>query len=158
MGLSNVVKNISMDVMEVVKRPPQVYGIAAAAPIFTIVGGPVWIKGLFFFADEAVDNAGTGTTMEIQICGVPADSAVPTIVSTVINGICVWPLITGVVPIPNVLANPMPTILGVAANCFGQLASPGDITLAVTTASTVGMCSFYCVYYRMNPNSNIDVA
>jgi len=157
MGLSNTIKRISLDVMEVVKRPPQVYPIAAAAPIFTIAGGPVWIKGLFFFADEAVDDAGGGTTMIIQICGVPADSAAPTAIATVINGICVWPLITGVVPIPNVLANPMPTLLAVAASCFGQVAGPGDITLAVGAASTVGMCSFYCVYYRMNPNSNIEV-
>lgn len=158
MGLNTVIKRMSLDIMQVAIRPPQVYPIAAAAPIFTIAGGPVWIKGLFFYADEAVDNAGTGTTMEIQICGVPADSAVPTAIATPVNGICVWPLVTGVVPVPNVLANPMPTLLAVAANCLGQLASPGDITLEVTTASTVGMCSFYVLYYRMHPDSEIVIA
>jgi len=158
MGIGNIVKRTSLDIMEVVIRPPQVYEEAAAFAIFTIVNGPVWIKGLFFFADEAVDNAGTGTTMVIQICGVPADSAFPTAIATPINGICVWPLITGVVPIPGVLANPMPTLLAINAACYGQLASPGNITLEVTTASTVGTCSFYCLYYRMHPDSEIEVA
>jgi len=157
MGLSATVKKTSLDIMQVVKRPAAVYGIATHT-LFTIVGGPVWIKGLFFYANEAVDDAGNGTTMIVQVCGVAADSHAPTAVATRIGRTCVWPL-SEQVPIPDVAFNPMATILGM----FSVLASPGsdggdDITVAVATASTVGTCSWYVLYERMEPDAAIIVA
>jgi len=157
MGLGATVKQTSLNIMQVVKRPPQVYPIGADN-LFTIVGGPVYIQGLFFYADEAIDNAGAGTTMVVQICGVAADSAAPTAIATAIGGVCIWPL-NATVPVPNLAMNIMPTAAGV----FSVVASPGsaggdNITVTVATASTVGMCSWYVLYFRMEPAAEIIVA
>jgi len=157
MGLSSVIKKTSLDIMQVVKRPAAVYGIATHT-LFTIVGGPVYIHGLFFYADEAVDDAGGGTTMVVQICGVAADSHAPTAIATAIGRVCVWPL-NNSVPVPDLAMNIMPTAAGV----FSALASPGsaggdNITVAVATASTVGACSWYVLYERMDPDAAIIVA
>jgi len=157
MGLSAIVKKTSLDIMQVVRRPAAVYGIATHT-LFTIVGGPVYIHGLFFQAVTAIDNAGAGTTMEVEICGVDADSAVPTAIATAIGCVCIWPL-NAQVPVPNLAMNIMPTAAGV----FSVIASPGsaggdDITVAVATASTVGTCAWYVLYERMDPDAAIIVA
>jgi hypothetical protein len=157
MGLGPIVKKTSLDIMQVVKRPAAVYAVGNHN-LFTIVGGPVYIHGLFFYADDNVDLANAGTTMEVQICGVAADSAVPTAVRTLVGRTCVWPM-NNSVPVPNLAMNIMPTAAGV----FSALASPGsaggnNITVAVATASTVGRCSWYVLYFRMEPNAYIRTA
>lgn len=162
MGLNTVIKETSLDIMQVVKRPPEVYPVAASKKLFTIVGGPVWIKGLFFYANEAVDAAGGGTTMLMKICGVAADNGA-TVIATPIGGNCVWPLQNGNPPVPGVLSNPMPTLAAAGAGSFGQLVSPGgaggdNIVVTVAAASTVGKCSFYVLYFRMDSDAKIVVA
>jgi len=157
MGFGSIVKATSLDIMQVVKRPPAVYGIATHN-LFRIVGGPVYIQGLFFYADENIDLANTGTTMDVQICGVAADSGVATAVRTLIGRTCIWPL-NNTAPVPNLAMNIMPTVAGV----FSAIASPGsaggnNITVQVTTASTVGRCSWYVLYFRMEPDAQIILA
>jgi len=159
MGLGTTVKRISLDVMEVAIRPGEIYLSADYAPgnLFTIVGGPVWIKGLFAHVTVALENS--GFTGAITVCGVAMQTGA-VVLNSSLNDIIMWPLeaTAGSVIIPNVAANPMPT-LGAVVNNFigGQLAGPGNIALTIN-GNLVSTLVFYVVYYRMDPNSEIVVA
>jgi len=158
-GLGATVKRISLDVMEVAIRPGEIYALADYNPgnLFTIVGGPVWIRGLFAHVTVLAENS--GNTGAITICGVGAQTAAVILDST-LNDIIMWPLEAtgGSVIIPNVASNPMPS-LGAVGNNFvgGQVAGPGNIALTVN-GDLVSTLIFYIVYYRLNPNSEITVA
>jgi len=158
MSLSATIKRISLDVMEVVIRPGQIYLLAAFNPgnLFTIVGGPVWIKGLFAQATVAAET--TTATAAITICGLGAQFAAVDVDSD-IGDIIMWPLeaTAGSVIVPNVAINPMPPI-GAATNFVtGTVAGAGNIALTVS-ANMDSTFVFYVVYYRLSPDSNIVVA
>lgn len=158
MGLSNTVKRISLDVMEVVIRPGQIYDVATYAPgnLFTVVGGPVWIRGLFAHVTVLAENS--GFTGAITINGVAAQNAAVVLDST-LNDIIMWPCEAtgGSIIIPNVATNPMPTLGAAGNNFMGTVTSPGNIALTIN-GNLVSTLVFYVVYYRMNPNSEIRLA
>ena len=159
MGFNTIVKRMSLDVMEVAIRPGQIYDVATYAPadLFDIVGGPVWIKGLFAHVTVLAENSGFTGLITINL--VNAQTAAVVLNST-LNDIIMWPLeaTAGSVIIPNVAANPMPT-LGAVTNNFigGQVAGPGAIALTIN-GNLVSTLVFYVLYYRLNPNSEIVVA
>jgi len=159
MGLANIIKKMSLDIMEVAIRPGEIYLVADYNPgdLFTIVGGPVWIKGLL--AHATVLGETSTNTGAITICGVAAQTAALNLDST-LNDIIMWPLEAtgGSVIIPNVASNPMPT-LGAVGNNFvgGQVAGPGAIALTVGGNLTSTLV-FYVLYYRLHPDSEIVVA
>ena len=159
MGLNATIKKTSRDIMQTAIRPGEIYLVADYAPgnLFTIVGGPVWIKGLFAHVTVLAENS--GFTGAITINGVAAQTAAVVLDST-LNDIIMWPLEAtgGSVIIPNVASNPMPT-LGAVGNNFvgGQVSGPGNIALTIN-GNLVSTLVFYVVYYRLNPDSEIVVA
>ena len=158
MGLSSTVKSTYLLQQEVVNRAGEIYLVADYAPgnLFTVVGGPVWIKGLFAHVTVLAENS--GFTGAITINGVNAQNAAVVLDST-LNDIIVWPLdatATAVI-IPNVAANPMPTLAAALLGNTGTVTGPGDIALTIN-GDLVSTLVFYMVYYRMSPNSGIVVA
>lgn len=159
MSLSSTIKRLSLDVMEVAIRPGEIYLVANYAPgnLFTIVNGPVWVKGLFAHVTVLAENS--GFTGAITVNGVNAQNAAVVLDST-LNDIIMWPLEAtgGSVIIPNVAANPMPT-LGAGGNNFsgGQVSGPGNIALTIN-GNLVSTLVFYLVYYRLSPTADIIVA
>ena len=158
MGLSSVIKKLEHDAMQTVVRPGEIYLLAAYNPgnLFTITGGPVWIKGMFAQATVAAET--TTATAAITINGVAAQNAAVN-VDSALGDIIMWPLdaaATAVI-IPNVAINPMPTLAGALVGNTGTVSGPGDIALTVS-ANMDSTFVFYVVYYRMSPTSNIIVA
>jgi len=147
-GLKQTVNGIALQKLEVAYRPPQLY-LTAGSPytLFTITGGPVWIKALFAHTIQAVTAV---TTFAITINGVAVDSGA-VVITSAINTLIVSPL-DETVPTPIV---PNVAVSSLAAGGFMLLAVPGDISLAVAAADTDGTMAWYCAYYRMNPASMI---
>ena len=158
MGLSNIVKSTHLLQQEVAVRPGQIYLLAAFNPgnLFTIVGGPVWIKGLFAQATVAAET--TTATAAITVNGVAIQNAALN-VDSALGDIIMWPLDAagGAVIVPNVAINPMPTLAAALLGNSGTVSGPGDIALTVS-ANMDSTFVFYVVYYRMSPNSQIVVA
>lgn len=162
MSLSSTIKRLSLDVMEVAIRPGEIY-LAANSPqnLFTIIGGPVWIKGLFAHA-LTVENS--GNTTAIAICGVNMQTA-PVVADSLVGDIIMWPLgVAGTqVIIPNLAIQPMPTlateIIGQSGGQVAGIGSAGGNNIVQTIGGNlVSQLVFYVVYYRMNPDSEIVVA
>jgi len=158
MGLNTVIKRISLDIMQVAIRPGEIYLVADYAPgnLFTVVGGPVWIKGLFAHVTVLAENS--GFTGAITINGVNAQNA-PVVLDSSLNDIIMWPLEAagGAVIIPNVAINPMPTLAAALLGNTGQVTGPGNIALTIN-GNLVSTLVFYVVYYRLHPDSEIVVA
>jgi len=158
MGLNTVIKRISLDIMQVAIRPAEIYLLADYNPgsLFTIVGGPVWIKGLFAQATVAAET--TAATAAITVNGVAIQNAALN-VDSALGDIIMWPLDAagGAVIVPNVAINPMPTLAAALLGNSGTVSGPGDIALTVS-ADMDSTFVFYVVYYRMSPNSQIVVA
>lgn len=158
MGLSSTIKKLSLDAMEVAIRPGEICLLANFNPgnLFTIQGGPVWIKGLFAQATVAAET--TTATAAITINGVAAQNAALNVDSG-LGDIIMWPLdaaATGVI-VPNVAINPMPPLAGALLGNTGIVSGPGDIALTVG-ANMDSTFVFYVVYYRLHPDSEIVVA
>jgi len=163
MGLNTVIKRISLDIMQVAIRPAEIYLLAAYNPgsLFTIVGGPVWIKGLFAHAITAENS---GNTVAIAICGVNMQNAA-VVADSLIGDIIMWPLGAAAtqVIIPNLAIQPMPTlaseIIGQSGGQLAGIGSAGGDNIALTVGGNlVSQLVFYVLYYRLNPNSEIVVA
>ncbi len=158
MGFSTVVKRMSLDVMEVAIRPGEIYLLADYNPgnLFTITGGPVWIKGMFAQATVAAET--TTATAAITINGVAAQNAALNVDSG-LGDIIMWPLdaAVGGVIVPNVAINPMPTLAGALLGNTGTVSGAGDIALTVG-ANMDSTFVFYVIYYRLNPDSDIVLA
>lgn len=157
MGLANTIKSVALDIMEVAKRPGEIYLVADYAPgnLFTIVGGPVWIKGLFAYVTGLAENS--GFTGAITIDGVAAQNAAVVLDST-LGDIIMWPIEAagGGVIVPNVAMNPMPTLAAALLGNTGQVAGPGNIALTIN-GNLVSTLVFYVLYYRLDPDSEIVV-
>jgi len=159
MGLGATVKRISLDVMEVAIRPGEIYLVANYAPgnLFTIVGGLVWITGLFAHVTVIGETSGFTGAITINLVGAQTGAV---ILNSTLDDIIMWPLeaTAGSVIVPNVASNPMPTTGAVVNNFIGgQLAGPGNIALTINGNLTSTLV-FYVVYYRMDANSEIVVA
>lgn len=159
MSLVTKLRNTQRNAVQVISRPGEIYLVADYAPgnLFTITGGPIWIIGLFAHVTVLAENS--GFTGAITISGVNAQNAAVVLDST-LNDIIMWPIEAtgGSVIIPNVAANPMPT-LGAGGNNFtaGQIAQAGNIALTIN-GDLVSTLVFYVVFKRLSPDSDIVIA
>lgn len=145
MGLKSQVDRIALERQTVAMRQPVAYAIGVGQVIFTIQGGPILITALF---GHIVTGAIAGaTTFNFFAGGVAIDA--PTIITSINNQLIVSPLddtaVTALAFATFRSNLPLDTLL----------ASPGNITLTVGGANTVGAVAFYVVYYRLNPASEV---
>lgn len=153
MGLKQGVEGSWLARLSVVRRPPQVYAPNGAFNLFNITGGPVWILGFFFFADEAT---GIAATMAVTVSGGAIDGGAAVIQSAA-GTFCVWTL--GAVAATANLANaPMPALAARPLMDAGILSIPGVIQTTVAAGPITGLHTFYVVFYRMAPEADISVA
>lgn len=156
MSLKGLVGQVWKDHQFVAYRPAANYQIAPAT-IFTIVGGPVWIKALFCRFTAAQTAA---STFAVTICAIAMQNAAVNMIGA-INTIGTIPLgaAAGQVIVPALLSQPpyslANVLLGQAGQ--GQISSVGNIVLTVGGAITDGLPEWCCVYSKMAPNSNITV-
>lgn len=147
---------------DVIMRPAEIYGLGVNT-LFNIVGGPVWVIGLFAYLLADLDSGPLGSDAAFEINGIPVDDALPTAVAGgALGDLLVCPLDdTGAVPIiVNVAAagfpNPASVLVGSGKVLAGPV--PGEIDLIIGTAACDGACIFYCIYQRMSPGANVIVA
>jgi len=153
-------EQLVLERQRVAVRPPAVEADNVALPLFTIVGGPVWVKGFFM---HSVLGTALATTLHVICNGIAWDNAALAYTMAA-DTTWVWPLQAGggFVQI-NALRNNMPTTAGMAGN-VGVLASSdaADPTITIAIAGGVGgidnAASFYCIYYPMTHNSGINPA
>jgi hypothetical protein len=121
--------------------------------IFTVVGGPVWIKGYFLHTNLV---QGAGATLLTTCNGAAWDAGAGVAVGVAAGGFMVWSL-GAPVPILAVMT-PMPTTLSLVAS-RGVVASPDavDPTISITVGvfDFANPVSFYCLYYALSPNARI---
>ena len=157
MGLKATLDTLVNHGLFVAYRPPEVYLLAnSPEDLFQIVGGPVWIKGLFQHCITAQTNA---STCGMAVNGINMQNAVLNI-NTVIGGIIIYPLnaAAGSIIIPNVLVNPLPTLAGFLIGSEGQVAGPGgaiEEIVQTISANLDGSIATYVLYYKMAPESLI---
>ena len=156
MSLKGLVSQAWQDKENVAVRAPANYGIAANI-IFTIVGGPVWIKALF--AHFTVAEA-SGSTFAWSIDAILMQNAAVN-VNGLINTIATCPLgaAAGQVIVPALLSQPPYSLANALLGQVGQgqISAPGNILCTVAGFVTDGFPAFYCVYKKLNPASQITV-
>lgn len=151
-GLKNLVEEIWGSKLCVAHSIPATYG-AGAHNIFAITGGPVWIKALIIYNDTLI--AGATTTTE-AVGAVGLDVAGFSIAGAQFT-LQVSPLDAAVAKIASALAVQMPSLLGYATN-DGVVASPGvniTSTFAGVAMGALELVSYYVVYYKLAPASQI---
>ena len=158
MGLSSIVKSIRIEGDYVISSTPAFY-TAVQHTIFTITGGPVWIKAVIEYLDTAMTNA---TTTNLHICGHALDAG-PALIGALPAGyVTVSPLYV----VPKVAANsrmeiPNPVALGDPNDRgLGIIAGPGGGGLIQVTFATVmdavDRYSLHVVYQKLSPASLIS--
>lgn len=157
--MSSKIDQLIISRQRVTQKGPTAW-LQAGSPhtLFTIVGGPVWIKGLIAYANVAT---GAASTFAITCCGVAMQNAA-VVCNLLIGEMAIWPLQTGAgfIIIPNVAASAMPTIAAGVAGNTGVVASPGaaggsTIGLTVGAADMVGAATWYVIYYAIDPAAAI---
>lgn len=154
--MSGKIDTILLDRVRVAFRPSQTYPLAGSpSTIFTITGGPVWIKGLFCRSMDTIASVGTlavaniasGLTVQMQNAALAITGA--------INRISMWPLsaVALHVIIPNVGVTPMPTLVAAVAGNIGVVSTTGILQL--TVSANVEALEWYCVYQSMHPAAQI---
>lgn len=129
----------------------------AAVPIFTVVGGAIWIKALFcrFTAAEA-----SGSTFAITAAGIAMQNAAVNC-NGAINSIATWPLgaAAGQVIVPALLSQPPYSLANALLGQVGQgqICSVGNIVLTIVGFITDGLPEFSLVYQRMSPAASVTV-
>jgi hypothetical protein len=129
----------------------------AAVPIFTVVGGAIWIKALFcrFTAAEA-----SGSTFAITAAGIAMQNAAVNC-NGAINSIATWPLgaAAGQVIVPALLSQPPYSLANALLGQVGQgqICSVGNIVLTIVGFITDGLPEFTLVYQRMSPASSVTI-
>jgi len=137
----------------VVSSTPAFYA-AAAATIFNITGGPVWIKAMVEYLDTAMTNA---TTTTITVCGVACDAGPVAINAGAIGSIVVSPLHAGAKN-ASALADQWPDATGVATQAgFGMIAGLGAIVVTFATVmAAANRYSLHIVYQKLSNASVIS--
>jgi hypothetical protein len=162
MSWKSQIKLLSQQSMAVVYRPDEIYTFVGANVLFNIVGGPVWIHGLFAVLADDLDAGAGGGTANFTINGVAVDNGPVAVAGGALGDLLLCPLddtATGAV-IVNVpaLCLPDPATLLVGGGKILATDVPGEITLVVGTAAFDGACAFYCIYQKMAPQSLVVVA
>lgn len=152
MSLSADIKRISEDTDHKISSVPAFY-TAAGQTIFSIIGGPVWIKTMVEYLDTAMTNA---TTTTITVCGVACDAGAVAINAGAIGSIVVSPLSANA-KAASALAAQWPDPTGVATQGgFGMIAGLGDIVVTFATVMAVdNRYSLHIVYQKLSAASRI---
>lgn len=155
-ALSKTIESLRLTSLDVAYTAPQIWAVGTPT-VFTIAGGPVWIKALFA---RCVQINTIAATFAVTICGIAMQNAAVAI-NGAANSLIVWPLGAAVtqVIIPALLAQPVPTLATEIIGQTGQMASVGAVVLTVAggVGNPDGTIEFYLVYQRMHPNSNVRV-
>ena len=153
MSLLSVIKSARVQNDIVVSSAPAFYA-AAAATIFNITGGPVWIKAMVEYLDTAMTNA---TTTTITVCGVAADAGAVAINAGAIGSVVVSPLSNNAKD-ASALAAQWPDATGVATQGgFGMIAGLGAIVVTFATVmAAANRYSLHVVYQKLSPDAIIS--
>ena len=155
--MSGKISQIWTNMEQVAYRAPQQYGIAAT-PIFTILGGPVWIKAIFgrFTIAEA-----SGSTFAVAVNAINQQNAAVNC-NGAINTLFTVPLgaAAGQVIVPALLCQPPYSLANALLGQVGQgtIASVGNIVLTIAGFVTDGAPEICVVYSKMTPSAQIVVA
>jgi uncharacterized membrane protein len=147
------ITGIWLDKQEVAIRP-QAAEPAGVNTIFTITGGPVWIQSLFGWTPTGIAGAVTAT---FTINGIPVDVGA-TLITSVANDLVLCPLDDSATnAITVAAAGNQPTLADVLLGAVKFISPPGLIVCTIAVGTGVGeTIGWYCVYYRMSPNSLIQ--
>ena len=153
MGLLSLIKSSRVQNDIVISSAPAFYA-AAAATIFSITGGPVWIKAMVEYLDTAMTNA---TTTTITVSGVACDAGAVAINAGAIGSIVVSPLHAGAKN-ASALADQWPDATGVATQAgFGMIAGLGDIVVTFATVmAAANRYSLHIVYQKLSNAARIS--
>ncbi len=160
MGLKTEVDSILNQSLHIAFRPPGAALPIAATNIFTLTGGPAYVKGFFMYCNLAM---GAASSFQLTVCGVVWENAA-VVCNQLIGEMAVWPLAGGAgnVIIPNVANAPYPPLATVLLGMTGgALISPGAAAgddFAMTVAAVIcpiNTVSFFCLYYKMAPETLI---
>lgn len=123
--------------------------------IFTITGGPIWVKAIFA---RLVAAEGAGSTWAATLCAIAMQNAAVAIAGA-INTIVTWPLgaAAGQVIVPALLTQPPYSLANALLGQVGQgqIASVGTFALTVGVANMTAPAEFFMVYSKMHPASNV---
>ncbi len=163
MGLKSEVSSILNQSLHVAVRPPTVAAMGIAAHnIFTLSGGPAFVRGFFMYANVAM---GAASSWQLTICGVIAENGGAAVANLLVGEMAIWPLhgaAAADVTVPNVANAPYPPIATqILGLNNGILISPGSaagdifvmtVGAVICPAATV---SFYVLYHKMLPQTLI---
>jgi len=153
MSFSQIVRDLYNRNDFVVSSLPAFY-TAAAHIIFSITGGPVWIKAMVEYLDTAMTNV---TTTTITVCGVAADAGPVAINAGAIGSVVVSPLSANAKD-ASALAAQWPDATGVATQGgFGMIAGLGNIVVTFATVmAAANRYSLHVVYQKLSPDAIIS--
>jgi len=139
-------------------RPPQTFAVANSPfNLFTIVGGPCLVHGIFCYCPTAAMAA--ASTFALVVCGAIIDGGAANS-NTAVGGTFMYRLDVAGGGAVAAVSNPMPTLLGAAAGAYGALVCPGgangdNFVLAVAANNVVANVSWYVVFRKLNIWSDI---
>jgi len=150
MSFAQIVKDLELRLDHVIETAPAFFA-AAAFDIFTVTGGPIWIKALVEYLDTAMTNA---TTTTWTVCAVAADAGAVAINAGAIGSVVLSPLSAGA-KTASALAVPIPTVVGVATQAgFGIIAGLGQIACTFATVmAAANRYSAHLVYQKLGRTS-----
>ncbi len=153
MSLKSLVASNRVQNDFVISSVPAFYA-AIANTIFSITGGPVWLKVMVEYLDTAMTNV---TTSTITVCGVAADGGAVAINAGAIGSVVVSPLSANA-KAASALAAQWPDPTGVATQGgFGMIAGLGDIVVTFATVmDAADRYSLHIVYQKLSNNSLIS--
>lgn len=158
MSLSAFVKSINLREMDEVQTVPATYA-AGAHTIFTIQTGLVRIHGIYCYCNTALDVAAAGSTFLWAINGVAMNAPAFAVTGTAIGDVLVCPLGAFAVAAaaaaqqsPNVAALTAFSGMSIVAGPVNGLI---QCTVGVAGLGAAELCTFYCLYQRVDPSANI---
>jgi len=153
MGLLSLIKSNRVQQDMVISSAPAFY-TAAAHIIFSITGGPVWIKAIVEYLDTAMTNV---TTTTITVCAVAADAGAVAINAGAIGSVVPSPLSANA-KTASALATQFPNVAAVTAEAGrGMIAGLGDIVVTFATVmAAADRYSLHVVYQKLSNASVVS--
>lgn len=155
MGLRQEIQQVVQDMDRVAYRPAQIYSNVAPGTynLWTVTGGPIWVKAI---GTRAVQAVTTAPTFALTLNTVAMQNAAVA-VTCVINGITTFPLgaAAGQVIVTNLLSQPPYSLANALLGQVGQgqIMGTGIILLTVGAAVADGTIEFFMVYKKLSPVS-----
>ena len=160
MSLKSVISQGLQQSLHCAYRPPEILGVAAH-DLFTLSGGPAWVKSFIMYADVATGQA---AQWNLTICGVIAENGGAAVANLLIGEMAVWPLHgdnAADVAVPNIANTPYyPLASQLLGMQGGILIAPGGaggnvFVMDVTVLAALGAHSCFVQYYKMRPETLI---